>query len=55
LIPASGLLLAGWQEMVTVAAVALFVLATGIWILSSDERTSRLTQLIRSFRKPPGQ
>jgi hypothetical protein len=54
-IPTSGLILGGWQEVAAVAVTVLSVLAAITWILRSDERTSRLAHLIRSFRNPPDQ
>jgi hypothetical protein len=51
---AGGLVLGGWQAAATVSAAILTAAGTLTWILHSDQRTDRLTQLIHALRgRPP--
>jgi HD domain len=52
-VTASGLIMAGWRAAAGVATIVLAALATLMWILHSDDRTSRFARLISAFRNTP--
>jgi hypothetical protein len=52
-VTASGLVMGGWKTAAAMAAAVVAVLTTSIWVLHSDDRTRRLTQLICALRNTP--
>lgn len=53
-VTASGLVLSGWKTTVVIAAAVVAILTAMLWVLNSDDRTSRLVQLIRALRSISG-
>ena len=49
----SGLVAGGWRTAMAMAAAAAAVLGTLTWVLRSDDRTRRLTELIHAVRAAP--
>ncbi len=49
---ASGLVVGGWRAALALAVTVLAMLAAGLWILHSHDRTQRLADLIRAIRRP---
>jgi hypothetical protein len=54
-VTASGLVLGGWRAVAVVTATVIAALAALMWILHSDDRARRLSQLIAAFRNGPGE
>ena len=52
-VAASGLAIGGWKTVAATAAAVVAILTTSIWVLHSDDRTRRLTQLICALRNTP--
>jgi hypothetical protein len=53
-VTASGLVLGGWRAVAAITVTVIAVLAASIWVLHSDDRTKRLSQLIATVRTGPG-
>ncbi len=52
-VAASGLVAGGWRTAMAMTAAAVAVLGTVTWVLRSDDRTRRLTELIQAVRAAP--
>ena len=52
-VAASGLVAGGWRTAMAMTAAAVAVLGNVTWVLRSDDRTRRLTELIQAVRAAP--